>query len=90
VLNAGEETRDSDLSLLNAFRMVCVAVPRRRRGFMGGKGGAVLGEDWADPGGRPMRGTFDVDETKVGSEICFLLTVRLRREPLPVPRSGIA
>jgi hypothetical protein len=78
------------LSLLNAFKMVWVAVPRRRRGFIGGNGGAVLGEDCADPGGRPTSGTFDVDETNVGSEICFLFTGRLRREPLPGPRWGIA
>lgn len=55
---------------------------------MGGRGGADPG-DWLAPGGRPTRGTFEVDETKVGSEICFLFTGRLRREPDPGPRWGI-
>ena len=66
-----------------------MAVPRRRRGFIGGTGGAPLGEGSADPGGRPTRGTFDVDETNVGSDICFLFTGRFRREPCPRPRWGI-
>lgn len=86
-LGAGDETREeSVLSILNAPKMVWVAVPRRRRGFIGGTGGALTGEGSADPGGRPTRGTLAVDERKVGSEISLLFTGRLVRDADPKAR----
>jgi hypothetical protein len=66
-----------------------VWVPRRRRGFIGGRGGAPFGGE-TPPGGRPTVGTFDVDETKVGSEISFLLIGRFWSMAWPGARWGRA
>lgn len=58
---------------------------------MGGTGGVVvvsmpLVRD--APAGRPTVGTLDVQETRVGSEICTLLTVRFWRPVWPGARWG--
>lgn len=76
MLGAGDETRDSGRK---ADRMVWV--PRRRRGFIGGNGGVV-------PAGIPTVGTFDVQDTKVGSEISFLLMGRFCSMLWPDARGG--
>lgn len=76
---------------LKAPRMVWVVVPRRRRGLIGGTGMlGMVGENWDfsgegslpferdAPGGRPTVLTEEVEERRVGSEMRFLFTERLR------------
>ena len=69
--------------------MVWVVVWRRRRGFIGGTGGASAPLLSAAPGGSPTVGTFDVVDTNVGSDICNLLTGRFWRMVWPGARCGI-
>lgn len=83
-----DDACESCLSPLNAPRIVCVVVWRRRRGFMGGTGGVCMPLFRLAPGGRPMVGTLEVEETKVGSEIRVLLTGRLGRTVCPGARWG--
>lgn len=60
------------------------------RGFMAGTGGGIMASTGGPPSfGRYTRGTVDVLETNVGSEIMFLVTDFLR-EPEGVARPGIA
>lgn len=66
--------------------MVCVAVWRRRRGFIGGTGGVSIPLVRLAPGGKLTVGTLYVEETRVGSEICILLTIRFWRPELPAAR----
>lgn len=75
-------------SCLKAPRMVWVVVCRRRRGFIGGRGGVSMPLLRLAPGGRPTVGTFDVQEMKVGSEILVLSMERFWRVVCPVARWG--
>jgi hypothetical protein len=56
----------------------------RRRGFMAGTGGEAMGLGRGDgmPPGRSTRGTEEVEDTRVGSEIIPRVTDFLRSRPV--------
>lgn len=84
----GLESCESCLSFLKAPRMVWVVVCRRRRGFIGGRGGVSMPLLRLAPGGRPTVGTFDVQEMNVGSEILVLSIERFWRPVCTAARWG--
>lgn len=55
---------------------------------MGGTGGVSMPLLRLAPGGRPIVGTLDVHESRVGSEICSLLIGRFCRPVCPGARWG--
>lgn len=71
--------------------LVSPAVLPRRRGFMAGTGGADIGSTGGPPSrGRWTRGTVEVLDTNVGSEIMCLVTERFRsREGVVLPPPGV-